>query len=134
VVLPSEHPLASQQAIGVAELAGLPFISVSRVAPVLRAVIDDYLTRSGLAIAPAHEVDNLTMAISLIVSTGGVALCPPYIQNLLPASVTTRPLQGEAPTIDLAIGYHRANTSPILKLLLSRVEAMSLARAGRTIN
>jgi LysR family hca operon transcriptional activator len=34
--------------------------------------------------------------------------------------VISRPLEGEAPTIDLVIGYNKANTSPILKLFLSK--------------
>jgi hypothetical protein len=29
-----------------------------------------------------------------------------------------------APTIDLAVGYSKANTSPILKLFLSRMDAL----------
>jgi LysR family hca operon transcriptional activator len=39
--------------------------------------------------------------------------------------VTSRPLQGEAPTIDLVLGYNKANTSPILKLLLSRIDDLT---------
>jgi LysR family hca operon transcriptional activator len=39
--------------------------------------------------------------------------------------VVSRPLEGEAPTIDLAVGYSKANTSPILKLFLSRIEDLS---------
>ena len=35
-------------------------------------------------------------------------------------SVVSRPLEGEAPTVDLVIGYSRANTSAVLKLFLSR--------------
>jgi LysR family hca operon transcriptional activator len=30
----------------------------------------------------------------------------------------------EAPTIDLAVGYSKANASPVLKLFLSRVDAL----------
>ena len=48
----------------------------------------------------------------------GVSLMPAYVKNLLPGSVVSRPLEGDVPTIDLAIGYSRANTSPILKLFL----------------
>jgi hypothetical protein len=36
-------------------------------------------------------------------------------------TVTTRPVKGEVPTLDLVIAYHESNNSPILKLLLSRV-------------
>jgi LysR family hca operon transcriptional activator len=49
---------------------------------------------------------------------------PAYAQNLLPRSVVSRPLAGEAPTIDLAVGYSKASTSPILKLFLSKLEEL----------
>jgi LysR family hca operon transcriptional activator len=68
------------------------------------------------------------MAMSLVVSTRGLALMPAYAKNLLPSSVVSRPLEGEAPTIDLALGYTKANTSPILKLFLSRVDALIVSR------
>jgi LysR family hca operon transcriptional activator len=124
VVLPSDHRLASHDAITPQDLVGEMFISVSSTAPALRAVIDAYLKQSGVAIAPAHEVDNLAMAMSLVASTRGVALLPAYAQNFLPWSVVSRPIEGEPPTIDLVIGHHRANTSPVLKLFLSRVDDM----------
>ena len=43
----------------------------------------------------------------------------------MPLSVVSRPLAGEVPTIDLAIGYSKANRSPIRKLLLSRVDELT---------
>ncbi|BBQ02601.1 hypothetical protein BSFA1_77290 (plasmid) [Burkholderia sp. SFA1] len=46
------------------------------------------------------------MALSLIASTRRVALLPSYAENFLPWSVTSRPLKGEAPTIDLVVGYN----------------------------
>jgi LysR family hca operon transcriptional activator len=73
---------------------------------------------------PAHSVDNLAMAMSLIASIRGVALLPAYAKNFLPRSVTSRPLDGEAPTIDLVIGYNKTNTSPILGLFLSHVDKL----------
>jgi LysR family hca operon transcriptional activator len=51
-------------------------------------------------------------------------LMPAYARNLLPASVVSRPLEGEAPTIDVAVGYSTSNTSPILKLFLSRLDEL----------
>lgn len=81
-------------------------------ATVLRAVTDDYLRRSGLDITVDHGVDNMAMATSLVASTRGLALMPAYARNLLPDSVVCRPLQGEAPTIDIAVGYSKTNTSP----------------------
>jgi LysR family hca operon transcriptional activator len=124
VILPSDHRLASREAIDPRELVGETFISVSSTAPTLRAVIDDYLARSHLEIRADHEVDNLAMAMSLVASTRGVALLPAYAQNFMPWSVTMRPIKGKAPTIDLVIGYNRANASPTLKLFLSRVDKL----------
>jgi LysR family hca operon transcriptional activator len=95
---------------------------VSKTAPVLRVVIDKYLKRSGIDIKPEHEADNLAMAMSLVASTRSVALLPAYAQNFLPWSVISRPLSGEVPTIDLVVGYNKSNTSPILKLFLSRLD------------
>jgi hypothetical protein len=64
----------------------------------------------------------MAMAISLVASTRGLALMPAYAKNLLPWSVVSRPLEGQAPTIDLAVGYTKSNTSPTLQLFLSRLD------------
>lgn len=121
VIMPSDHELASLDRVPIGRLESETFINVSNTAPALRLVIDEYLARSGADIRTTHEVDNIAMAMSLIASTRGVALLPSYVQNFMPWSVTARPLAGDPPTIDLVVGYHRANESPTLKLFLSRV-------------
>jgi LysR family hca operon transcriptional activator len=130
VILPSDHRLAALEAISPRDLVGETFVTVSDTAPVLRVVIDDYLKRSGTGIKPAHEADHLAMGISLIASTRGVGLLPAYAQNFLPSSVTSRPLKGDTPTIELVLGYKKSNQSPILKLLLSRLDEL-VARASK---
>jgi LysR family hca operon transcriptional activator len=132
VVLPSDHRLAARDAIDPDDIAGETFISVSKTAPVLRVVIDEYLKRSGVDINPAHEADNLAVAISLVASTRGVALLPVYVKNFLPWSVVSRPIKGEAPTIDLVVGYHRANASALLNLFLSRVDDLIAGVSQKT--
>jgi LysR family hca operon transcriptional activator len=124
VVVRSDHRLASRSAVALQDIAGEIFIGMSNTAPVLQVVIDDYLKRSGMDLRPAHRVDNLAMAMSLIASTRGVALLPAYAKNFLPRSVTSRPLKGKAPTIDLVIGYNRTNISPTLRLFLSRLDQL----------
>jgi LysR family hca operon transcriptional activator len=124
VILPSDHRLAALKVISPGDLVGETFVTVSDTAPVLRVVIDNYLKRSGANIRPAHEADHLAMGMSLIASTGGVGLLPAYAQNFLPSSVTSRPLKGDTPTIELVLGYKKSNDSPILKLLLSRLDEL----------
>ena len=124
VAMPSDHRLASQNSVALQDIAGEIFIGMSNTAPTLRVIIDQYLERSGLNFQQSHRVDNLAMAMSLIASTRGVALLPIFAKNFLPLSVTSRPLDGEAPTIDLVIGYNKTNTSPILGLFLSRLDQL----------
>jgi LysR family transcriptional regulator, hca operon transcriptional activator len=125
VILPSDHPLAENQAIDPRDLSRETFIGISDVAPVLRAAIKDYLKRSGVEIVPMIEIDNFAMAMSLVTSRRGAALLPVSIEGYLPQSITSRPLAGEQPTVDLVIGYHKANSSPILKKFLSGIDDLS---------
>ena len=121
VLMPSDHPLTAREAIPPSEFIGKIFIGGSNKATVLRQVTEDYLRAAGLDIKLDHGVDNLAMAVSLVASTRGLALMPAYAKNLLPWSVVSRPLEGQAPTIDLAVGYSKANSSPILKVFLSKI-------------
>jgi LysR family hca operon transcriptional activator len=132
VLMPSDHRLTSREAIHPREFVGEIFIAGSRhphthahtKASVLGGVTEDYLRRCGLDIKVDHGVDNMAMAISLVASTRGLALMPAYAKNLLPWSVVSRPLEGEAPVIDLVIGYSKANASPTLKLFLARADEL----------
>jgi LysR family hca operon transcriptional activator len=131
VMFPSDHHLAAHDAVELREIVGETFIIPSKTAPTSRVAIEDYLKRSGLDIIPDHEVDNITHAVSVIASTGAVALLPAYPNNLLPRSVTSRPIRGDAPTIDLVVGYNKANRSPTLKLFLSRVDDLSAQMSSK---
>jgi LysR family transcriptional regulator, hca operon transcriptional activator len=124
VVLPSDHRLAVNDRIAMADVADEPFVNVSKTAPALGTVIDDYIRRTGLKIVTNHEADNLAMAISLVASTRGFALLPRYAQNFLPWSVVSRPIRDDPPAIDLVVGYHKANASPPLQLFLSRIDEL----------
>ena len=125
VLMPRDHALAARASIRPQDIAGETFIGVSATrAPTLKAVIDDYAKRTGMALKSDHQAENLAMAISLVASTGGVSLLPLYAQNLLPKTVVSRPIQGAPPMVDLVIGYNEANTSPLLKFLLTKVDEL----------
>jgi LysR family hca operon transcriptional activator len=133
VLMPSDHRLTALPEIDPRDFVGEIFISGSRKAKVLHRVTEDCLKRSGVDIAPTHGVDNIAMAITLVASMRGLSLMPAYAKNMLPWSVVSRPLKGEAPMIDLAIGYSTANASPILKLFLSRVDDL-VARVSQKVS
>ena len=123
VLMPRDHALAAKSSIRPQDMAGQTFIGVSPVrAPTLWAVINEYL--KPLGVKPDHQAENLAMAISLVASTGGICLLPLYAQNLLPKTVISRPIQGAPPMVDLVVGYNEANSSPLLKFLLSKVDEL----------
>jgi LysR family hca operon transcriptional activator len=120
-VFPNDHRLASQEAVAPEDIAGEIFLLPSNTAPALRRVVLEYFARAGVDLKPGHEVHNVVHAISMIASTHAVMLLPAYTKRYLPESVITRPAQGDVPTLELIVAHHKANNSPILKLLLSSV-------------
>lgn len=120
-VFPCDHRLASQTAIAPEEIVNETFYFPSKSAPAVRRVVVDYFDRAGIDIKVEHEVHNVVHAISMITSTRGIMLLPAYTKRYLPESITTRPVRGEVPTLELVLAYHKSNKSPILKLLLSKV-------------
>jgi LysR family hca operon transcriptional activator len=129
VLMPRDHALAARSSIRPQDIAGQTFIGVSPIrAPTLWVVINDYVKPVG--VKPDHQAENLAMAISLVASTGGISLLPLYAQNLLPKTVVSRPIQGAPPMVDLVIGYNEANTSPLLKFLLSKLDEIKFRVSG----
>ena len=126
-VFPNDHRLASQESVAPQEIAGEIFLLPSNTAPAVRRVVLEYFAQAGVDLKPEHEVHNVVHAISMITSIRAVMLLPAYTKRYLPGSVTTRPVKGDAPTVDLIIAYHKTNNSPILKLLLSSIGKLGAA-------
>jgi LysR family hca operon transcriptional activator len=123
-VLPTDHRLTSRKKIRPQDLAREIYVSSARISPVLKSVIQDYASKVGITLKAEYEGDNLPSAMSLVVSTGGVTLIPLYAQNMLTPNVVARALDGVPPTIDLTLGYNEANSSPLLRRLLSRSDEL----------
>jgi len=123
-VLPAGHRLASRKKIQPQDLAGEIYVSSARTSPVLQAVIQDYASTVGITLKAKYEGENISSAMSLVASTGGVTLVPLYAQNMLTPNVVARALEGVPPTVDLTLGYNEANPSSLLRRLLSRADEL----------
>jgi len=130
-MVPVGHRLASKKEISPQEIAAETYITPTRYAPVLKAVIEDYMAKFGVMLKPEYEADNLTSTMSLVASTGGVTVLPIYARHVLSPTVVLRPLKGEPPTIELMMGYNRSNTSPLLKRFLARADELVAAVVRR---
>lgn len=130
VLMPAGHRLSKRDAVMAKDIIDEELVGVPHdKSPALRAVTDAYGKKLGIDLTPDHEVDNLSMAMSLVASTGGIALMPLYARNLLPSTVIYRSLAGVPPTIDLSLGYNEANTSPLLKAIVSRIGDLKFGKA-----
>lgn len=123
VILPASHRLARQKSIRPKDLTRETFIAGStKLAPVVKEAVKEYAARAGFALNQEYDAENLSAGMSLVASTGSLALLPLYVTNMLIPSVVARPLQGEPPTVDLMMGYNKSNTSPLLKRFLARAD------------
>ena len=124
-ILPADHRLATRESFDPRDLADETFIGISHVPRILRSVVNGYLEGSGVAIKPHFEIDNFAMAISLVKSNRGIALLPASIDGYLPPTIVSRRLLGKQPMIELVIGFHKDNRSPILEKFLGRIGDLS---------
>ncbi len=123
-VLPAGHRLAVRKDIRLQDFAGEIYITPTRVGARLEGGDRRLRGEVRRCIEAVIRRRNLSSAMSLVASTGGVTLLPLYARNLLSPAVVIRPLQGEPPTIDLVMGYNRSNSSPLLKRFLARTDEL----------
>jgi LysR family transcriptional regulator, hca operon transcriptional activator len=130
VILPSDHPLAAKSEIDARDLDPDTFIGYTETPHVLRGIVDRYLRERGVLVSPTHFLDGFATGISLVASTRGVTLLPAYVESLLPWSVVSRPLAGNAPVIEIAAGYRADNPSPILRSFLENIDQLVASRSA----
>jgi LysR family hca operon transcriptional activator len=123
-VLAADHRLAAQKRIRPEDLSREVYISSARTSPVLAGVIQDFARRAGIKLEAKLEGENLSSAMSLAVSTGGITIIPLYAQNMLAPNVVARAIDGDPPKIELVLGYNEANVSPLLRRVLPRLEEL----------
>ena len=119
LVLPSNHRLAGESTVSVAELRNESFIMYETAS---RSVVNDAVVRSCLSAGfypnCVHEVGESSIQLALVAAGLGVALAP--------ASVQALPLEGvvfvsvpDAESVELALAWRADDTSPLLHNVLT---------------
>lgn len=126
VVLPVDHPLAQLERVAPAMLSGEPFISTHPdYSGQLHTVVDDYFTRHKLQRNVAEVATDIPLNLNLVSTGMGFALLPAYAASLTSATIRTRPLDGEAPQVDLLMVSrdepHCAELAELLTLVREHV-------------
>jgi LysR family transcriptional regulator, hca operon transcriptional activator len=128
LVVPSDQRFAARQAIKLRQIKGEPFIKPSKTAPTLRQAIENSHERSGLDMKANHEVHNLAHAFDDRIDgrrNPAAGLCK---ETFLPSSAASLPIQGDAPMVDLVVGYCKTSASHSLNRFLAGVDDL-IARA-----
>lgn len=128
VALSRDHPLArSRRAVGIAQLAGEPFVlAAEHVASPLRAAIIAHCRSGGFAPKIRMEVQLQQTVLSLVGEGVGVALVPTSMRKSQLAGVRFRPL-ANAPKVDQVLAWSRANRNPCLARFLDMAAAPASA-------
>lgn len=113
VVLPGDHPLAAQDTVDAAELAGESFVLWPRpLGAEFFDIITGYCRDHGFTPRIVAEGADIETQLSLVAAGIGVSLQPSYYANLRPPGVEFRPLSGEVPTVALQVAWRRRDRSP----------------------
>lgn len=117
-LIPSDHPLARLKRVPLAKLAQLPLI-LSRV---FKDDVTSIATRGAVTFRTALETDSILPTLSAVGAGLGFSLLPDHYEQILPESVTARPLTlSPAPTVDLVVAYRTSDNLPVLSAFLSVV-------------
>lgn len=111
-VLPTQHPLAGQAEMCLAELADDPFLlSTGGCEPLIRQLYE----QQGLPLTPAHRIRDMTTLLAMVREELGVSVVPQLALARSLAGITALPLRPRAPR----------------ELLLATRAARDLSPAGR---
>jgi LysR family hca operon transcriptional activator len=132
-VLPAGHRLAGRKVIAPQDLAQEIYVSSSRTSPVLQSVIEEYAVKAGITLKAKYEGENISSAMSLVASSGGVTLVPVYAQNMLTPNVVARALEGVPPRVELVLGHAETNPSPIVRRLIARANDLIVSVQNQSI-
>lgn len=131
---PAKSRLADADSVAWADLVGIPVIT-QQVGGGVRALIDKEVSRRGLQIPFAYEVNNLETAIALVEAGLGAAILPSYvIAGLSSRLVWWVDLQGEPATREIVLVTSTAFPSPeplpaFLRAMQRHVRTLDLSRA-----
>lgn len=114
--LPSDHPLAGQAGIAVADLADDPFLlSAGGCEPLIRRIHDE----AGVPFAPAQRVHEMTTLLAMVREGLGISIVPELALRTGPDGLAALPLRPRAPRHLLLAWADMAGPGPAARAFLT---------------
>lgn len=131
VVLPTDHALALQKQIALAQLREETFVMYPRAwNPGLFDQVTSLCQNAGFHMRLGQEALGWESIISLVAANFGISIVPASSQLLRNAGVAYRPLQEATPTFDLALAWLSGNDSPVLQNFLQVAREIAKEQNG----
>lgn len=123
VVLPVNHPLASEKAISAQQLNGVNFVSTDPAySGVLAKIVKNWFQQQKSQPNIVQVATNILVTMNLVGMGLGVTLIPGYMNNFNTGQVVFRPIIGDIPTISLLMAWKKGDLKPALRDFIELVQ------------
>lgn len=123
LALPSEHRLAQKRSIDLSTLGDEPFILSPRSK---RCGLYDQVIRvcreAGFSPRVVQEANEMQIMLGFIAAGIGMTLLPAHASQLHRPGVVFRPVTPKTASIDLALAWRAAETSPVIRAFVNVVK------------
>lgn len=121
-VLPAGHPLAAEEELRWADLAGQPFVAFERISSI-RSYVDRVLAETGTRIGALTEARNIGAVAGLVAAGLGVSAAPSLVLPMMMfADVVVRPLA--APVVERDICLIHDPRRPMSRAALALMQLL----------
>lgn len=128
-VLPSTHPLAGAQIVPLAALADETFILFPKVdSPGFFEAILGSCERAGFTLKLGQETPNIPAIVLMVAAGFGVSIVPQSIGQIHAEGVVYVPIDGEAPSAAISLGYRRDGQSQAVRNFVAVAKRHRLVR------
>ena len=131
VALPAGHPLATREAVRMADLRNVPFIGADeRDLPGFNAWLRSLARRAGFRPRILLDSESLTHGLAAVVTEGAALVLPDYARQARVPGVVFLPLKGADRAWSLWVAWQRGRASAAVKAVLAELPVSRERPAG----
>lgn len=125
LAVPSDHPLASVEAVSLKSCAQEPFVMYkAEMAPDFHAMHLRMCASAGFVPKVASEVGQVYTLLGLVSSGAGIGFVPASVQKVHFDHVAYKPIQGKQMTYEVMLGWSQRNPTPLMTAFVETAKSV----------